>query len=47
MEQLDVLDAADVLIWGTETANDRTALEAEALYRRSTPSGRQPGVHRR
>jgi len=33
-ENLDVLDAADVLIWGTETDKDRSALEEEELYRR-------------
>jgi iron complex transport system substrate-binding protein len=32
MEQLPVLDTADLLIWGTEKAEDRTALEAEPLY---------------
>ena len=34
IESLDVLDAADVLIWGTETDKDRPALEEEELYRR-------------
>ena len=34
IENLDVLDAADVLIWGTETDKDRSALEEEELYRR-------------
>lgn len=32
LEQLSVLDAADVLIWGTESPDDRAALEAEPLY---------------
>lgn len=32
MEHLDALDAADVLLWGTETPEDRTELEAVALY---------------
>jgi iron complex transport system substrate-binding protein len=32
LEQLDVLDAADVLLWATEAPEDRTALEAEPLY---------------
>ena len=33
MENLDVLDNADVLLWATETDSDRTKLEKEALYR--------------
>ena len=32
LEQLDVLDVADVLIWGTESPADRTALESESVY---------------
>lgn len=32
LEQLSVLDSADLLIWGTEKPEDRTALEAEPLY---------------
>lgn len=32
LERLDVLDVADVLLWATESADDRTALEAEPLY---------------
>jgi iron complex transport system substrate-binding protein len=32
LEQLPVLDTADVLIWGTEAPGDRTALEEEPLY---------------
>jgi iron complex transport system substrate-binding protein len=32
LEQLSVLDNADVLLWGTEAPADRTALEAEPLY---------------
>lgn len=32
LEQLSVLDTADVLIWGTETPEDRDALEEEDLY---------------
>jgi iron complex transport system substrate-binding protein len=32
LEQLSVLDASDVLLWGTESPADRTALEAEPLY---------------
>jgi iron complex transport system substrate-binding protein len=32
LEQLNVLDSADVLLWATETPSDRTALEAEPLY---------------
>jgi iron complex transport system substrate-binding protein len=32
LEQLSVLDDADVLLWGTENPEDRTALEAEPLY---------------
>jgi iron complex transport system substrate-binding protein len=33
IEQLSVLDVADVLLWATEAPEDRTALEAEPLYR--------------
>jgi iron complex transport system substrate-binding protein len=33
LEQLDVLNTADVLLWGTEKPADRTALEQEKLYR--------------
>lgn len=32
LEQLAVLDAADVLLWGTESPDDRAALESEAVY---------------
>ena len=32
LEQLSVLDNADVLLWATEAPADRTALEAEPLY---------------
>ena len=32
LEQLAVLDAADVLLWATEAPDDRAALEAEPLY---------------
>jgi iron complex transport system substrate-binding protein len=32
LEQLSVLDAGDVLVWGTEKPEDRTALETEAVY---------------
>ena len=32
LEQLGVLDEADVLLWATEAPADRTALEAEPLY---------------
>jgi iron complex transport system substrate-binding protein len=32
LEQLSVLDDADVLLWATEAPEDRTALEAEPLY---------------
>jgi iron complex transport system substrate-binding protein len=32
LEQLSVLNTADLLIWGTEKPEDRTALEAEPLY---------------
>jgi iron complex transport system substrate-binding protein len=32
LEQLSVLDDADVLLWGTENPEDRTALEAEPIY---------------
>jgi iron complex transport system substrate-binding protein len=32
LEQLPVLDVADVLIWGTEGPDDRAGLEAEPLY---------------
>jgi iron complex transport system substrate-binding protein len=33
LEQLSVLDAADVLLWGTENDEDRSNLEKEAVYR--------------
>ena len=33
LENLSVLDTADVLIWGTEKPEDRTALEAEPLFK--------------
>jgi iron complex transport system substrate-binding protein len=32
LEQLSVLDAADVLLWATEKAEDRVALEEQPLY---------------
>ena len=32
LEQLAVLDAADVLLWATEAPEDRAALEAQPLY---------------
>ncbi len=32
LEQLSVLDTADVLVWGTEAPTDRAALEQEPLY---------------
>jgi iron complex transport system substrate-binding protein len=32
LEQLTVLDAADVLLWATESPDDRVALEQEPLY---------------
>ena len=32
LEQLSVLDAADVLLWATESPDDRVALEQEPLY---------------
>lgn len=32
LEQLDVLDEAEVLLWATEEPGDRAALEAEPLY---------------
>jgi len=32
LEQLSVLDASDVLIWGTEKPSDRDALEEQPLY---------------
>lgn len=32
LEQLSVLDAADVLLWATEGEGDRAALESEPLY---------------
>lgn len=32
LEQLSVLDVAEVLVWGTESDDDRTALESEPLY---------------
>jgi iron complex transport system substrate-binding protein len=34
LEQLSVLDEAEVLLWGTEAPGDRAALEAEPLYNR-------------
>ena len=34
VERLPVLDAADVLLWATESPADRTKLEENALYRR-------------
>lgn len=37
LEQLSVLNDADVLIWGTEKDSDRVALEDEPLYRALTP----------
>ena len=43
MEQLGVLDAGDILLWATESPDDRTALEAEPLYNALVPvqEGRQ------
>ena len=43
LEQLGVLDVADVLLWATESPGDRTALEAEPLYNalRAVQEGRQ------
>jgi iron complex transport system substrate-binding protein len=32
LEQLSVLNEAEVLLWATESPDDRTALEAEPLY---------------
>ena len=32
VEQLSVLDEAEVLLWGTESPDDRTKLESETLY---------------
>ena len=32
LEQLSVLDDADVLLWATESPDDRAALETEPLY---------------
>ncbi|OZM81165.1 ABC transporter substrate-binding protein [Pseudonocardia sp. MH-G8] len=37
LEQLGTLNAADVLIWATEDAEARTALEEQAVYRQLTP----------
>jgi iron complex transport system substrate-binding protein len=37
LEQLGVLNAGKVLIWATEDAAARTALEAQPLYRQLTP----------
>jgi iron complex transport system substrate-binding protein len=37
LERAEVLDDADVLIWGTEQPADRTALEEEGVYRELTP----------
>jgi iron complex transport system substrate-binding protein len=37
MENLDVLNNADVLVWGTEADTDRADLEKEALYRNLDP----------
>ncbi|CAN5723134.1 ABC transporter substrate-binding protein [soil metagenome] len=37
LEQLDVLNVADVLIWGTESPEDRSGLEEEPLYRALEP----------
>jgi iron complex transport system substrate-binding protein len=34
VERLDVLDVADVLLWATESPDDRTALEAQPIFRR-------------
>jgi iron complex transport system substrate-binding protein len=33
LEKLDVLDVADVLVWGTEADQDKTELEKVAVYR--------------
>ena len=43
LEQLSVLDAAEVLIWATESDGDRAALEEEPVYRALQPvqDGRQ------
>jgi iron complex transport system substrate-binding protein len=37
LERLDVLNDGDVLLWATEAPEDRTALEAEPLYRALEP----------
>lgn len=37
LEQLAVLDAGDILLWGTETPDDRANLEAEPLYNNLQP----------
>ncbi len=48
IEQLAVLDDADVLLWGTENPEDRTNLEAEPLYNSlQHGAGRQARLHRR
>jgi iron complex transport system substrate-binding protein len=43
LEQLSVLDAADVLLWATEKPGDRAALEQQPLYRNleEVQAGRQ------
>lgn len=43
LENLSVLDVADVLLWGTENPADRTALESEPVYEglRAVEDGRQ------
>ncbi len=43
LEQLGVLDVADVLLWATESPGDRAALEEEPLYNALVPvqEGRQ------
>lgn len=34
LERLSVLDVADVLLWATESPDDRTALEGNQIFRR-------------
>ena len=47
MENLDVLNNADVLVWGTEADTDRAELEKEPLYRNlDRGQERQPRLHR-
>ena len=48
MENLDVLNNADVLLWATEKDTDRADLEKEArLPQPGCGQGRQPRLHRR